>query len=130
EAECREMIEAAEQSGARLMIAYRLHFEKAHLRAVEVAQSGALGEVRIFESVFALPVAAGNIRTQADLGGGTLYDLGIYAINAARYIFQEEPIEVTAVTAARPGDERFGEVDEMAGAILKFPGERLAVFLS
>jgi glucose-fructose oxidoreductase len=52
---------------------------------VEIAQSGKLGELRIFNSVFGYQVKAGNIRTQKKLGGGAAYDIGIYCINAARY---------------------------------------------
>jgi len=81
------------------MIAYRLHFNDANLHAVRVAQSGELGELRYFGSLFGLQVKEGNIRTRKDLGGGTLFDIGIYCINAARYLFRNEPIEVVGLTA-------------------------------
>jgi glucose-fructose oxidoreductase len=74
-----------------------------------------------------MQVEEGNIRLQKDLGGGTLYDIGIYCINAARYLFQAEPVEVFAFSA-NSGDERFQEVDEMISATLRFPNERLASF--
>jgi predicted dehydrogenase len=97
--------------------------------AVEVVRSGKLGEPRIFNSVFGMQVREGNIRTQAQLGGGTLYDLGIYCINAARYLFQDEPLEAFAWSATN-ADARFSEVDEMTSAVLRFPKDRLAVFTS
>jgi glucose-fructose oxidoreductase len=128
-AECEKMIHAAETTGVRLMIAYRLHFEEANLRAVEIAHSGLLGDIRAFHSAFAINVQPGNIRLEQELGGGTLYDIGIYCINAARYIFRDEPLEVTAMSA-NSGEPRFSETDEMTGAILRFPQDRLAVFLS
>jgi glucose-fructose oxidoreductase len=56
-----------------------------------------------------------------------LYDIGIYCINAARYLFRDEPIEVVGLTANN-GEERFSEIEEMTGALLRFPRERLAVF--
>ncbi len=62
-----------------------------------------------------------------DLGGGTLYDIGIYCINAARYLFRDEPIEVVGLTASN-AEERFPEIEEMTGALLRFPRERLAAF--
>jgi predicted dehydrogenase len=127
EEDCEAMIDAANASGVKLMIAYRLHFEAANLKAVQIAQSGKLGELRIFNSVFSMQVEKGNIRLKKDLGGGTLYDIGIYCINAARYLFQEEPVEVCAFSANN-GEERFQEVDEMTSAILRFPNERLATF--
>jgi glucose-fructose oxidoreductase len=129
EEECQAMIDAAEDGGAKLMIAYRLHFEEANLKAVELAQSGKLGVLRIFNSVFTMQVKEGDIRLKKDLGGGTLYDIGIYCINAARYIFQAEPIEVTAFSANNV-EQRFEEVDEITSAILRFPDERLAAFTS
>ena len=80
ERECLSMIRAARKNRVKLMIAYRLHFEEANLKAVEIVKSGKLGEPRIFNSLFGLQVKAENIRTKADLGGGTLYDLGVYCI--------------------------------------------------
>ncbi len=131
EDECGDMIRAAEYGKVRLMIGYRLHFEEANLKAVEVVKSGRLGEPRIFSSVFTMQVEdPDNIRLNPiEQGGGTLYDIGIYCINAARYLFRAEPIEVSALSANR-GDRRFRNVDEMTSAVLRFPGERLAAFTS
>ena len=71
-----------------------------------------------------MQVKEGNIRVQAEHGGGSVWDLGIYCINAARYLFQDEPYEVVARSASKKGDPRFQEVDEMTSAILRFPGDR------
>ncbi|PYT10280.1 MAG: gfo/Idh/MocA family oxidoreductase [Acidobacteria bacterium] len=129
ESECEDMISTASENNVKLMIAYRLHFEEANLKAVELAQSGKLGDLRAFNSVFTMQVKEGDIRLKKDLGGGTLYDIGIYCINAARYIFQAEPVEVTAFSANN-GEPRFEEVDEMTSAIMRFPDERFASFTS
>ncbi len=126
--ECEAMIQAAEDNQVKLMIAYRLHFETANLQAIETVRSGKLGEVRIFNSIFTQQTAAGNIRLDKAKGGGTLDDIGIYCINAARHLFQAEPIEVFASSASN-GEARFSEVDEMTTAILRFPDERLATFI-
>src|SRR3954466_8795186 len=126
-AECRRMIAECHRNGVKLMTAYRLHFEPANLEAIELLQSGKLGNPRIFGSLFSFQIAPGNIRLQPEKGGGTLYDIGIYCINAARYLFQSEPLEVMAATA-RGSDRRFRKIQEMASAILRFPGERLATF--
>ncbi len=125
--ECEKMIHAARTAGVKLMIAYRLHFEEANLQAGEIASSGELGDVRQFSSVFCLNVQGGNTRLKREEGGGTLYDIGIYCINAARYLFRDEPIEVTALSANN-GEERFADIDEMTSAVMRFPGERLAAF--
>jgi predicted dehydrogenase len=125
--DCEAMMRAAAQNNVKLMIAYRLHFNDANLHAVQVAQSGDLGELRCFASLFGLQVKEGNIRTRKDLGGGTLFDIGIYCINAARYLFRDEPIEVVGLTANNR-EKRFAEIEEMTGAIMRFPDERLAMF--
>jgi len=88
--ECEEMIAATDAAGVKLMTAYRLHFEKANLKAVEIAKSGELGELRLFNSVFNMPVKEDNVRLEQEAGGGTLFDIGIYCINAARYLFGED----------------------------------------
>jgi predicted dehydrogenase len=126
--DCEAMIDAAREGGVKLMTAYRLHFEKANLEAVRILRSGRLGEPRIFNSVFTIDVKdPENIRLKKSAGGGTLNDIGIYCINAARYLFRDEPVEVLAVTANN-GDRRFREVEEMTSAILRFPADRLAAF--
>jgi predicted dehydrogenase len=127
EEECREMIRACDDNHVKLMVAYRLHFEAANLKCVEIAQSGQLGDLRFFSSDFSQQVQEGNIRVKRDLGGGTLYDLGVYCINAARYLFRDEPTEVFAFSANN-GEERFQEVDEMTSCVLRFPNDRLATF--
>ncbi len=129
EDECKHMITAAEVAGVKLMVAYRLHFEEANLRAIEIVQSGQLGDVRVFESLFTMQVEEGNIRVRPELGGGSLYDIGIYCINAARYLFRDEPIEVVAASF-NGGDPRFAGVDEATTGILRFPGDRVATFAS
>jgi glucose-fructose oxidoreductase len=127
EAECEQMIQACEQHRVKLMIAYRLHMDAANLEAIEVVRSGQIGEPRFFTSAFSQQVEGGNIRMRRETGGGTLDDIGVYCINAARYLFQDDPIEAFAV-AANNGEERVREVNEMTSAILRFPQERLAAF--
>jgi predicted dehydrogenase len=128
EEECERMIGAAAESGVKLMNAKRLHFESATLEAIEVARSGELGELRAFESVFSQRVKPGDIRlAPIARGGGAVYDIGVYCIDAARQLFADEPTEVIAASA-RGADPRFRECDEMTSAILRFPGERLASF--
>jgi glucose-fructose oxidoreductase len=126
--ECRQMVQAAERARTKLMIAYRLHFEEANVQAVELARSGKLGELRIFNSTFTMQVREGDIRLKRKMGGGSLYDIGIYCINAARYLFRQNPIEVSTFSV-QGTDRRFREVDEMSGALLHFPGGKLASFV-
>jgi glucose-fructose oxidoreductase len=123
--DCQNMISRARENDVRLMVAYRLHFEPANLEAIAIARSGKLGEPRIFNSVFTMNVRKGDIRLQDELGGGTLHDIGIYCIQAARHLFGEEPVEAFATTASR-SDPRFTEVDEMTSSLLGFPHGQIA----
>lgn len=127
--DCEAMIRAAETNHVKLMVAYRLHFEKSNLEAVRLVKSGKLGNPRIFDSTFSQQVAEDNIRATepVDKGGGPVYDMGVYCINAARYLFQSEPVEVLAASA-NDGEKRFKRIDEMTSVLMRFPEERLATF--
>lgn len=127
EEQCQNIIRTCAQHGVKLMTAYRLHFERGNLEAIETVRSGKIGEPRIFNSVFTMQVQGDNIRTKSGYAGGTLYDIGIYCVNAARYLFADEPIEGFCLSAAS-SDPRFEDVEEMASAILRFPQNRLASF--
>ena len=129
EEDCEAMIRAANGSDVKLMIAYRLHFEQANLEATQVANSGRLGNLRIFDSTFAQEVMKNNIRMTepVEKGGGPVYDMGVYCINAARYLFRAEPLAVLASSASN-GEKGFPCVDEMTSVVMRFPGERLATF--
>jgi glucose-fructose oxidoreductase len=122
--ECERMLDACADAGVRLMIGYRLHFEEANMSSVELVRAGRIGEPRFLQSSFSYQVRAGNTRTRSELGGGPMYDLGIYCINAARYLLRAEPEEVVAFTGRRD-DPRFAEVEEQTSALLRFPGNVL-----
>jgi len=129
EEDCKAMIDAADANDVKLMIAYRLHFEEANLEAIRLLKSGKLGNPRIFDSAFSQQVADDNVRVTepVEKGGGPVYDMGIYCINAARYLFQAEPTAVLA-SSANNGEKRFRGIDEMTSVVMHFPGERLASF--
>lgn len=126
--DAERMIAACDAAKVRLMTAYRLHFEAGNLQAIKVVRSGEIGEVRLFVSVHSMQVDPDNIRVDLSLGGGPVEDIGIYCLNAARYLFQAEPEEVTAF-AVHGSDKRFKEVPEAVSATLRFPGDRVATFL-
>lgn len=127
EAECMQMIRACKQRRVKLMIAYRLHFQSANLVAIEIARGGELGDPRIFSSTFTMQVREGNTRVQARRGAGPLYDIGVYCVNAARYLFRAEPSEVVGLKLAGR-DHRFASVDEAYAVTMRFPQERVAQF--
>jgi predicted dehydrogenase len=128
-AECERMIAACREANVKLMIAYRLHFEEINLQAIALVKKGALGEPKYFNSSFSMRVKPGDIRTRRETGGGTLYDIGVYCINAARYLFRAEPKEVMAISV-NSVPARLGEIDESTGALMRFDGERIAAFVT
>ncbi|MGH8298850.1 MAG: Gfo/Idh/MocA family protein [Steroidobacteraceae bacterium] len=125
--DCRRMIDVTRENDVRLMIAYRLHFERGNLEAAAMAHSGTLGDLRFFTSNFSMQVAPENFRSSRKLGGGPLYDIGIYCINAARAAFAAEPTGVFA-TAVTRRDQRFKEIPETVAVVMTFPQERIASF--
>jgi glucose-fructose oxidoreductase len=131
ERECLAMISACKRHGVKLMTAYRLHFERATLSALDLVRRGEIGDPVAFVSSFTMKVASGdNIRANPHArGGGTLYDIGVYCINAARYLFRAEPKEVMAISV-NSGAAKLDDIDESTGALLRFEGERVAAFVT
>jgi predicted dehydrogenase len=127
--ECRQMIAACRKARVKLMVAYRLHFETLNLSAIELARRGDLGELKYFNSSFSMTVRRGDIRTKKAYGGGTLYDIGVYCINAARNLFGAEPTEVSAMSI-NSGLASLVEIDETTAATLRFGNDRLATFVT
>ena len=125
-ADCEAIIAAAQGANAKLMIAYRLHFERGTLEAIERVRRGEIGEPLVFSSVFGQHVAPENHRARQGYWAGPVPDMGTYPINAARNLFGDEPVAVTARGVRRP-DSPF-DCDETVTVILRFPGERIAQF--
>ncbi len=126
--ECQDMIDACRRNGVRLMIAYRLHLEPSNLDVVRRVRDGAIGATRLFNSTFAQQIGDDDVRLMPpDRGGGPLYDIGVYCINAARYLFRAEPEAVWATRASR-GQRRFEDAEEAVSCVLRFPDARLATF--
>ena len=126
--DCERMIEACERNHVQLMTAYRLHFERCNLEVADIVRKKRIGESRFFNAQFSMQVKPGNIRLNDHLGGGPEWDIGIYCMNAARYLFAAEPTQIFA-TASNSGDPRFREVPETVHVLMKFPGERIANFI-
>jgi predicted dehydrogenase len=127
--ECRRMIAACRKARVKLMIAYRLHFETINLAAMDLARTGRLGELKYFNSSFSMTVRRGDIRTKRAYGGGSLYDIGVYCINAARNLFRAEPTEVSAISI-NSGLATLAEIDETTAATLRFGNDQVATFVT
>ena len=106
--EAEDMIAACKAANVKLMIAYRLHYEPLHLKAVKLIRDGALGKVQTINGAFGFNAAPGAWRLNKALaGGGSLFDVGIYVLNACRYLTGEEPVKFTAVASTVDQDGRF-----------------------
>ncbi|PZQ62683.1 MAG: glucose-fructose oxidoreductase [Sphingomonas taxi] len=127
-AKARAIIAAAERGKARLMTAYRLHFEPATLDAIRRIRAGELGELIAFTSCFTQMVDPANHRARSGIEAGPLFDMAPYPINAIRYLFGAEPLEVIAATGVRHPEAGLGDLDDTFAVTLRMPGDRLAQF--
>ena len=119
---CRQMIEAVETAGRMLAIGYRCRFEPHHLECMRIARDGEFGPLKLIDAHFGFNIQPSVWRLNRALaGGGPLMDVGIYALQATRYLTGEEPIWISAATTQ--GDPaRFSEVEESVTWQAKFPG--------
>lgn len=124
--EALAMDEAAKEAGKKLGIAYRLHYEPMNRQVMEWCREKKYGRVKAFTSSNCQVVQAPNIRLSGKLGGGPVGDVGVYSINAARYVLNEEPAEVTAYACKPEDDPRFREVPESVTFVMRYPSGAVA----
>ena len=120
-ADSRAMIEACKAANKKLMIAYRCQYEPTNLKAIELIRSGALGQVQAIESANGFNIGREWRLNRKLAGGGPLMDVGIYSLNACRYLTGEEPHDIKANSSVIDHDGRFKEVEENVGWTMKFP---------
>lgn len=127
-ADCQAMIDAARKANRKLMVAYRCRYEPNNLEMIRMAHEKELGPVQVFVSDHGFNIGDPTQwrLNKALAGGGSLMDIGIYSLNAARYITGEEPLELNAMTYTSPDDVRFKEVEETTIFQLRFPSGALA----
>ncbi|HZF15966.1 MAG TPA: Gfo/Idh/MocA family oxidoreductase [Steroidobacteraceae bacterium] len=124
---CQQMIDACKAADRMLGVAYRCQFEPHHLECMRLAREKVFGAVRIVEAAFGVSITNPNEwrLKRALSGGGALMDVGIYALQAARYLTGEEPVLV-AGTEAKTDPVRYGEVDESVVWTSRFPSGAIA----
>jgi predicted dehydrogenase len=121
-ADCQRMIEACRQANVKLMIAYRCQYHPSHLKAIELIRTGAVGRVQAIESAFGFDIKPGEWRLNREMaGGGPLVDVGIYCLNASRYLTGENPADFKAYASVVDHDGRFTQVEESDGWTMRFP---------
>jgi glucose-fructose oxidoreductase len=129
--ECETMIRAGREAGRKLMVAYRAQFEPHNVEAVRMVRDGEIGAVHLVTSdhgrILDPKDPADQWRMVKSLaGGGSLYDIGIYSLQAARYLTGEEPVEVFGQIASPKDDPRFREVEDRVVFQLRFPSGTVA----
>jgi predicted dehydrogenase len=129
--ECEAMIAAAKAADRRLMIAYRCHYEPLNLAAMRAIRSGRIGRPKLVITEMGKPttLADPSDAWRLDMkmsGGGALADMGIYGINASRYLLNEEPTEVRAWAQTDRTDPRFRTVEDMIAWQFRFPSGAIA----
>lgn len=127
-AEAEQLIAVRERTGKLVAEAFMVRFHPQWLRARELVLSGAIGEVRAMQTAFSYFNAdPKNVRNQAGIGGGGLYDIGCYAIATARFIFGDEP---ERVIGSFDKDPQFG-TDRLSSGLAEFSrGRKLSFFCS
>ncbi|MCF8226904.1 MAG: Gfo/Idh/MocA family oxidoreductase [Bacteroidales bacterium] len=123
--ECREMIDACNKNGVLLSIGYRLHYDPYNIEAMR------LGQEKVFGNVLHISCGAAFRNTstehwklQRSMGGGSMMDMGVYPLQAARYVTGEEPVSVTAQSYTMR--ESCKDIEEAVNFQLTFPGGTIA----
>lgn len=123
--EARQLIAVRDRTGLQVAEAFMVRHHPQWLRARALVRAGRIGEIRAIQTFFSYyNDDAGNIRNQADIGGGALYDIGCYALVTARFLFETDPRRLIA-TMDR---DRAMRVDRLTSALVEFPGGRHLTF--
>ncbi|WP_051313226.1 Gfo/Idh/MocA family protein [Sporocytophaga myxococcoides] len=126
--QCERMINTCKNANVQLFVGYRLHFEPHHLEAMKVGQTEAKGKLKKIIGSFGFKIEDnGQWRLQKDLaGGGSLLDVGIYVIQAARYVVGKNPIAIKNVKIENTIFDRPSEVDGDVTWEMEFPDNVIA----
>jgi predicted dehydrogenase len=130
--QAKRMIAACAATNTKLMIAYRQQYEPNNKLLQQMVKDRKLGKLRGFIS--------SNSQQEGDptqwrsnlklAGGGCLPDVGLYCINASRFLSGEEPIEASATIWQPNDDPRFREIEASCSFTLRFPSGYIATCTS
>jgi predicted dehydrogenase len=125
--EAEEMVAACKKAGVQLGIGYRLHFEPFNKEAMRIGQQKVFGDVRFVQTNFGFSIGdPKQWRLKKELaGGGPLMDVGIYCVQASRYVTGKEPLWVTAQFGPVTDKERFTTVEESVSWQMQFQGDTM-----
>jgi predicted dehydrogenase len=115
--EAGKLIAARDRAGVLIQEAFMVRYHPQWRRARELVRTGRIGKLRAVQGSFSyMNLDASNVRNQAAIGGGALYDIGVYPIVAARFLFEAEPIRVAAQIERDPDFK----TDRLTSALLAF----------
>lgn len=125
--DCEAMVQACKDANVKLFIAYRCQYEPVNLRVIELIRNGSLGKIESIESANGFNIKPGEWRLNPKMaGGGPLMDVGIYSLNACRYLTGEEPVSLDGCTGVVDHDGRFNGIEENLSWSMKFPSGAVA----
>ncbi len=130
--EGQEMVDACNAANVKLLVGYRMHFEPKTLEVIRMRKAGEFGKIKFFQGQCGFTIGdPAQWRLNKKLsGGGSMMDIGIYAINGSRYMIGEDPIWVTA-QETKTDPVKFKEgIDETIQFQFGFPGGAVASCLS
>ena len=124
--ECRNMIDACNKNKVKLSIGYRLHHEPNTQKITQMGRSKPYGPIIKVSAIAGyFDDRTNHWKQKKAMGGGCMYDMGVYPLNATRYVTGEEPLAVTAkASTTRPAI--YTEVEETINFKLEFPGGTIA----
>jgi predicted dehydrogenase len=110
--QCDQMINACENAGVMLSVGYRLHFDPYNLEMSRLATEKVYGPIKKISAAHGLANAQGWRLDKQLAGGGPLMDVGIYCVNAGRYLTGLEPLTVKASEGSKKDREKFKNIEE------------------
>jgi predicted dehydrogenase len=124
--DCKRMIAACKEAGKMLSIGYRLHFEPYNMEAARLGTQKIYGPLRKIIAKDGMSEVEGWRLDKKLAGGGPLMDVGIYCVQAARYVTGMEPIAVTAKEGPKTKPDMFKNIEESITWQMEFPGGLIA----
>jgi predicted dehydrogenase len=126
-AEAQKLLEARDNAGVVIQEAFMVRCHPQWLRARTLVREGRIGELRVVQGSFSyMNTDPANVRNQAGIGGGGLYDIGCYPIVTARFLFEAEPIRAASQIEYDPNFE----TDRLASVLLQFPAGQALFYCS
>jgi predicted dehydrogenase len=124
--ECDRMIDACKEAGVMLSIGYRLFFDNFNLEMMHTGQQKVFGNIQTIHAEHGLSDVNDWRSDKSLAGGGPLMDVGVYCVNACRYVTGMEPVAVIAREGNKTDPNKFSEVEESLEWQMQFPGGIMA----